>query len=112
MRPTDRRKSLFSAAARTVSAKGSSLIIAVFMRLMPSKAGYETIMISCNPETVSTDYDTSDRLYFEPLIAEDVIEIIKASATHGAARLSSWRTSPLMLTKKLMAAGILFLDRP
>ena len=39
-------------------------------------AGYETIMINCNPETVSTDYDTSDRLYFEPLTAEDVLEII------------------------------------
>ena len=38
-------------------------------------AGYETIMVNCNPETVSTDYDTSDRLYFEPLTAEDVIEI-------------------------------------
>jgi carbamoyl-phosphate synthase large subunit len=41
-----------------------------------SDAGYETIMINCNPETVSTDYDTSDRLYFEPLTAEDVLEII------------------------------------
>jgi carbamoyl-phosphate synthase large subunit len=46
-------------------------------------AGYETIMINCNPETVSTDYDTSDRLYFEPLTAEDVIEIIDTERKNG-----------------------------
>jgi carbamoyl-phosphate synthase large subunit len=46
-------------------------------------AGYETIMINCNPETVSTDYDTSDRLYFEPLTAEDVLEIIDTERAHG-----------------------------
>jgi carbamoyl-phosphate synthase large subunit len=47
------------------------------------EAGFETIMINCNPETVSTDYDTSDRLYFEPLTAEDVIEIIDRERTNG-----------------------------
>src|ERR1700761_7854458 len=47
------------------------------------EAGYETIMINCNPETVSTDYDTSDRLYFEPLTNEDVIEIIDAERSRG-----------------------------
>jgi carbamoyl-phosphate synthase large subunit len=47
------------------------------------EAGYETIMINCNPETVSTDYDTSDRLYFEPLTAEDVIEIIETERGNG-----------------------------
>ena len=46
--------------------------------------GYETIMVNCNPETVSTDYDTSDRLYFEPLTAEDVIEIIDTERSNGA----------------------------
>src|SRR5690606_21310660 len=46
-------------------------------------AGYEAIMINCNPETVSTDYDTSDRLYFEPLTAEDVIEILRAEQEKG-----------------------------
>jgi carbamoyl-phosphate synthase large subunit len=46
-------------------------------------AGYETIMVNCNPETVSTDYDTSDRLYFEPLTAEDVLEIIDTERTAG-----------------------------
>src|SRR5437867_4100319 len=47
------------------------------------EAGYETIMINCNPETVSTDYDTSDRLYFEPLTAEDVLEIIDTERANG-----------------------------
>jgi carbamoyl-phosphate synthase large subunit len=48
-----------------------------------SEAGFETIMINCNPETVSTDYDTSDRLYFEPLTAEDVLEILAREQTKG-----------------------------
>ncbi len=48
-----------------------------------SDAGYETIMINCNPETVSTDYDTSDRLYFEPLTLEDVLEVIHAESSSG-----------------------------
>ena len=51
-----------------------------------TKAGYETIMINCNPETVSTDYDTSDRLYFEPLTAEDVLEIIAVEQSKGTAQ--------------------------
>ena len=41
-------------------------------------AGYETVMVNCNPETVSTDYDTADRLYFEPLTFEDVLEVVHA----------------------------------
>ena len=45
-----------------------------------SEAGYETVMVNCNPETVSTDYDTSDRLYFEPLTLEDVLEIVHAES--------------------------------
>src|SRR6478735_8136585 len=48
-----------------------------------SGAGYETIMVNCNPETVSTDYDTSDRLYFEPLTEEDVLEIVRKEETNG-----------------------------
>jgi carbamoyl-phosphate synthase large subunit len=51
-----------------------------------SAAGFETIMVNCNPETVSTDYDTSDRLYFEPLTEEDVIEIIRKEQTNGAVK--------------------------
>jgi carbamoyl-phosphate synthase large subunit len=46
-------------------------------------AGYESIMVNCNPETVSTDYDTSDRLYFEPLSAEDVLEVVRAESSRG-----------------------------
>ncbi|MGH6954644.1 MAG: carbamoyl-phosphate synthase large subunit, partial [Alphaproteobacteria bacterium] len=48
-----------------------------------SEAGYETIMVNCNPETVSTDYDTSDRLYFEPLTVEDVLEIVRVERQNG-----------------------------
>ena len=48
-----------------------------------SEAGYETVMVNCNPETVSTDYDTSDRLYFEPLTAEDVLEVVHAEQQAG-----------------------------
>src|SRR5690606_10536977 len=48
-----------------------------------SKAGYETIMVNCNPETVSTDYETSDRLYFEPRTVEDTLAIIRKEQTNG-----------------------------
>ncbi|MEM8575444.1 MAG: carbamoyl-phosphate synthase large subunit [Pseudomonadota bacterium] len=51
-----------------------------------SAAGFETIMVNCNPETVSTDYDTSDRLYFEPLTEEDVLEIVHREQTNGAVK--------------------------
>src|SRR5260370_922396 len=50
-------------------------------------AGYETIMINCNPETVSTDYDTADRLYFEPLTSEDVLEIVDTQRQNGRVRV-------------------------
>src|SRR5262245_12141822 len=52
--------------------------------LLLSDAGYETIMVNCNPETVSTDYDTSDRLYFEPLTEEDVLEIVRTERENGS----------------------------
>ena len=55
--------------------------------------GYETIMVNCNPETVSTDYDTSDRLYFEPLTLEDVLEVIKQGTTHRR-DCAVWWTNP------------------
>ena len=48
-----------------------------------AERGYETIMVNCNPETVSTDYDTSDRLYFEPLTYEDVMDIVDAERPAG-----------------------------
>ena len=72
-------------------------------------AGYQTIMINCNPETVSTDYDTSDRLYFEPLTAEDVMEIIdterSAGTLHGVIVQFGGQT-PLKLAEPLAKANV------
>ena len=73
------------------------------------EAGYETIMINCNPETVSTDYDTSDRLYFEPLTSEDVIEIIRKEEANGKVHgviVQLGGQTPLKLSHNLEAAGI------
>ncbi len=72
-------------------------------------AGYETIMVNCNPETVSTDYDTSDRLYFEPLTAEDVLEIIKTEQSNGTLKgviVQFGGQTPLKLARALEAAGV------
>ncbi len=66
--------------------------------------GYETIMINCNPETVSTDFDTSDRLYFEPLTLEDVLEIIQLEKPKGVIVQYGGQT-PLKLARALEAAG-------
>jgi carbamoyl-phosphate synthase large subunit len=74
-----------------------------------SDAGYETIMINCNPETVSTDYDTSDRLYFEPLTLEDVLEIIHAERQSGelvGVVVQLGGQTALGLAKGLEAAGV------
>jgi len=66
--------------------------------------GYETIMVNCNPETVSTDYDTSDRLYFEPLTLEDVLEVIRVEKPKGVIVQYGGQT-PLKLARDLEAAG-------
>ncbi|MCW8974136.1 MAG: carbamoyl-phosphate synthase large subunit, partial [Sedimenticola sp.] len=66
--------------------------------------GYETIMVNCNPETVSTDYDTSDRLYFEPLTLEDVLEVIEVEKPMGVIVQYGGQT-PLKLARALEAAG-------
>jgi len=74
-----------------------------------SDAGYETIMINCNPETVSTDYDTSDRLYFEPLTKEDVISVIRREAETGQLKgvvVQLGGQTPLKIAASLEAAGI------
>lgn len=74
-----------------------------------SDAGFETIMVNCNPETVSTDYDTSDRLYFEPLTVEDVIELIRAEEMNGSLKgviVQFGGQTPLKLAKPLEAAGV------
>ncbi|MBB5687250.1 carbamoyl-phosphate synthase large subunit [Sphingobium boeckii] len=73
------------------------------------EAGYETIMINCNPETVSTDYDTSDRLYFEPLTAEDVLEILHVEMSNGTLHgviVQFGGQTPLKLAQALEDAGI------
>ena len=72
-------------------------------------AGFETIMVNCNPETVSTDYDTSDRLYFEPLTAEDVLEILEVERSRGTlvgVIVQFGGQTPLNLARALEGAGI------
>ncbi len=84
VRPSDRRKVVILGSGPNRIGQGVefdySCVHACFAL---SEAGYETIMINCNPETVSTDYDTSDRLYFEPLTLEDVLEVIHAESVSG-----------------------------
>ena len=67
--------------------------------------GYESIMVNCNPETVSTDYDTSDRLYFEPITFEDVMEIVERERVHGVIVQFGGQT-PLNLAMRLLEAGV------
>ncbi|HET6729460.1 MAG TPA: carbamoyl-phosphate synthase large subunit [Jiangellaceae bacterium] len=72
-------------------------------------AGYETVMVNCNPETVSTDYDTSDRLYFEPLTLEDVLEVVHAERCAGPVAgvvVQLGGQTPLGLAQALAAAGV------
>jgi carbamoyl-phosphate synthase large subunit len=69
------------------------------------EAGYESIMVNCNPETVSTDYDTSDKLYFEPLTAEDVLSIYNKEKPEGVIVQFGGQT-PLNLAKELAEAGV------
>ncbi len=72
-------------------------------------AGFETVMVNCNPETVSTDYDTADRLYFEPLTFEDVLEVVHAERTSGSVAgviVQLGGQTPLGLAARLTAAGV------
>ena len=81
------------------------------------EAGYETIMVNCNPETVSTDYDTSDRLYFEPLTFEDVMDIVDVEQPDGVVVTLGGQT-PLKLAHALQESGVTIMgtspeaDRP
>ncbi|MDC0400129.1 carbamoyl-phosphate synthase large subunit [Alphaproteobacteria bacterium] len=80
-----------------------------------TEVGYETIMVNCNPETVSTDYDTSDRLYFEPLTAENVIELIRTEQKKGSVKgviVQLGGQTPLKLCHALEAANIPILGTP
>jgi carbamoyl-phosphate synthase large subunit len=84
---------------------------AMALRRAPDNAGlgYETVMINCNPETVSTDYDTADRLYFEPLTFEDVMEVVhaeRASGTVAGVIVQLGGQTPLRLAQRLADAGV------
>jgi carbamoyl-phosphate synthase large subunit len=79
------------------------------------EAGYETVMVNCNPETVSTDYDTSDRLYFEPLTLEDVLEVVHAERAAGPVEgviVQLGGQTPLGLAQALKDAGVPVLGTP
>ncbi len=79
------------------------------------EAGFETVMINCNPETVSTDYDTADRLYFEPLTFEDVLEAVhseQASGTVAGVIVQLGGQTPLGLAKRLTEAGVPIVGTP
>ncbi|MDR1449195.1 MAG: carbamoyl-phosphate synthase large subunit, partial [Propionibacteriaceae bacterium] len=80
-----------------------------------SEAGYETVMVNCNPETVSTDYDTSDRLYFEPLTLEDVLEVYQAESAAGPVAgviVQLGGQTPLKLARALKEAGVPIVGTP
>ncbi len=81
----------------------------VHAALALAEAGYETVMVNCNPETVSTDYDTSDRLYFEPLTLEDVLEVVHAEQQAGPVAgviVQLGGQTPLGLAQRLADAGV------
>jgi carbamoyl-phosphate synthase large subunit len=104
--PSGRRKIWSWAAGRTASGRASSSITAVSTPSFAMREdGYETIMVNCNPETVSTDYDTSDRLYFEPVTLEDVLEIVHLEQPEGVIVQFGGQT-PLKLARSLEAAGV------
>ncbi len=80
-----------------------------------AEAGYETVMVNCNPETVSTDYDTSDRLYFEPLTLEDVLEVVHAEQQTGEVAgviVQLGGQTPLGLAQQLKDAGVPVVGTP
>ncbi|MCX7326387.1 MAG: carbamoyl-phosphate synthase large subunit, partial [Hyphomicrobiales bacterium] len=109
-RPTDRRKVVILGGGPNRIGQGIEFDYCCCHACFALKdTGYETIMINCNPETVSTDYDTSDRLYFEPLTAEDVLEILhtekKNGTLHGVIVQFGGQT-PLKLAHALEQAGI------
>ena len=105
-RPTERRKIVILGGGPNRIGQGIEFdyccVHAVFAL---REAGFETIMVNCNPETVSTDYDTSDRLYFEPLTLEDVLEIVDRERPEGVIVQFGGQT-PLRLAVALEKAGV------
>ena len=108
--PTDRRKAIILGGGPNRIGQGIEFdYCCVHAVYALEEAGFETIMVNCNPETVSTDYDTSDRLYFEPLTAEDVIEIVRKEEENGEVVgliLQYGGQTPLKLAADLEAAGV------
>jgi carbamoyl-phosphate synthase large subunit len=104
--PTDRKKIIVLGGGPNRIGQGIEFdYCCVHAAFALKAAGYETIMVNCNPETVSTDYDTSDRLYFEPLTLEDVLEIVDLEKPVGVIVQYGGQT-PLKLAKPLEAAGV------
>ncbi|WP_421621025.1 carbamoyl-phosphate synthase large subunit [Alkalilimnicola ehrlichii] len=103
--PTDRRKIMVLGGGPNRIGQGIEFdYCCVHAALAMREDGYETIMVNCNPETVSTDYDTSDRLYFEPLTLEDVLAIVEIERPEGIIVQYGGQT-PLKLARDLEAAG-------
>ena len=104
--PTDRRKIVILGGGPNRIGQGIEFdYCCVHAALALREDGFETIMVNCNPETVSTDYDTSDRLYFEPLTFEDVMEIMHVERPFGVIVQYGGQT-PLKLARALEAAGV------
>ncbi|MCY4420317.1 MAG: carbamoyl-phosphate synthase large subunit [Gammaproteobacteria bacterium] len=104
--PTDRRKVIVLGGGPNRIGQGIEFdYCCVHAAMALREDGYETIMVNCNPETVSTDYDTSDRLYFEPLTLEDVLEIVRLEKPHGVIVQFGGQT-PLKLARALEAEGV------
>ena len=104
--PTDRKKIMVLGGGPNRIGQGIEFdYCCVHAALALREDGYETIMVNCNPETVSTDYDTSDRLYFEPLTLEDVLEIVDKEKPTGVIVQYGGQT-PLKLALALEAAGV------
>ena len=104
-RPSDRKKIMVLGGGPNRIGQGIEFdYCCVHAALALREDGYETIMVNCNPETVSTDFDTSDRLYFEPLTLEDVLEIIDVEKPVGVIVQYGGQT-PLKLARALEAAG-------
>ena len=109
-RPTDRQKIIILGGGPNRIGQGIEFdYCCVHAAYALKEAGFETIMVNCNPETVSTDYDTSDRLYFEPLMEEDVISLIRKEQERGTLLgciVQYGGQTPLKLSQALHRAGI------
>src|SRR3954467_9903626 len=104
--PTDRKKIMVLGGGPNRIGQGIEFDYCCVHAALALRAdGFETIMVNCNPETVSTDYDTSDRLYFEPLTLEDVLEIVHLERPWGVIVQYGGQT-PLKLARDLAAAGV------